>query len=151
MTAELREDEPPVIGPLAQVCIALVALDLPRVSRPSLRALLPAGTTRHPSGKSVNRTSIAFGGALKRLEDEGYLRRTDTYVEDIDRPALARFVAETWGEAPPIPWEYAAALTALLRERDSAQREAELVAVRRLMEQAPTRPGAARLVHRSRP
>lgn len=152
-----QEWEPPVIGPLAQVCIALVALDLPKVSRSALRALLPTGTIRRRpnadqrggKGPSVNRTSLAFGAALKRLENEGYLRRSAEYVEDINRPALARFVENTWSAAPPIPWEYAAALTALLRSDDDGQRDAEASAIRRLMQQAPTRPGGGRIVHRS--
>lgn len=98
----------------------------------------------------MNRTSVAFAAALKRLEDDDLLRRTAEYVEDVDRPALAEFVQTTWGAAPAIPWEYAAALTALLRGDNEAQQDAEDAAIRRLMQQAPTRPGVARIVHRSR-
>lgn len=92
------------------VALALATLGLDAVTRSTVRALLPAGTTKprgpasqarvhlgERSGAGKNRTSIAFGQALHEFEANGWLLRAGDVVKVRDRDALLGCALEASG------------------------------------------------------
>lgn len=98
------------VGVARTVAYALAILGLDVVHRSTVRALLPAGTTKprgpasqarvhlgERSGASKNRTSIAFGQALHEFETNGWLQRAGDVIHIRDRAALLDYALEAFG------------------------------------------------------
>jgi hypothetical protein len=83
------------------------------VARADLRAKLPEGVTRHIGatqhakrrargwGSGLNRTSDSFQRTLYYWSRDGWIERTDTHVEVLDRAALEARQAELQQLHPP--------------------------------------------------
>ncbi|MFI9174885.1 hypothetical protein [Streptomyces lincolnensis] len=95
-------ERPPTSPRLTAFALAVLGLDT--VTRSTLRALLPAGTTKprgpasrarwhlgERSGTGKNRTSIAFGQALREFETSGWLKRIPEAVMIRDRNGLLSY------------------------------------------------------------
>ena len=103
-----NEPETPRTRQLVALALATLGLDI--VTRSTVRALLPAGTTKlrgpasqarvhlgERSGAGKNRTSIAFGQALHEFEANHWLRRAGDVVKVRDRGALLDYALDTSG------------------------------------------------------
>jgi hypothetical protein len=138
------------------VAIALCALDLNKVHRRTIAALMP-------EGQRPGQVQMAFRRALRRFDQYGWIVRGEHVVTVVNRPALLDWVKQGVDFDP-------ARAAALLRvhvatkdierllldksepARETELRRRELLALKRLMEQAPgatpTGRGSVRLVPR---
>ena len=129
------------------VAYALVALELDVIQRSTVRALLPAGTTRRNgagkaatrrakgmTGGSANTVSEAFSKRLRIFEGKGWIVREGPLLRVIDRAALLRYVQRGYAETPLPLLAVAEAMREAQREEERQRRAAvaELVEQRRL-------------------
>lgn len=157
------------------VAMGLVALRLDIVSRATLRALLPRGLSYPTRQMQVKRTrthvgygpriandvTLRFQKALWRMEAAGWIERGETHVFVIDRRELLNFATSV-----PMPEgfrvDFSHAYETLVAEPAGRlspsgrhQREAELRALKRLMEEGLganwSGRGSVRFVPRSSP
>ena len=144
--------QPAARGTSDLVALALVALDLPAVSRVTLRALCFDKPTSERSGRAIR---TQFRRALRLFEQAGWVMRGDKDLVHVLDPEGMRGWIEAGSDVDEaragqlLDVAYAASRLRAGRQYVSA-RHRELVAVEQLMAAVPTGPGRAgvRVVHR---
>ena len=157
------------ISAIVTYAIAIFPLDV--VRRSTLRAMLPRGHTKgHPTAQerkhsnksSVNVISACFGEALRSLDRSGWIERREDCVITLQRDRMLQSATRQLADAPELVTALRASLAGVaaglpeeLTPAGKAQREAELRALRQLMQETPASgPHSGRgyvIVHGARP